>query len=240
MKDAKDIKLLKASEKPKLSGARGVIVRICNVLSLVVLTAVVTVAAGLLVSQLLGIKPMAVLSGSMEPAYATGSVVFVDTNADTDSVAVGDAITYSLAGGDTVVTHRVISIDNTQDTFTTKGDANNTIDCPVPFENLIGKAANFYIPYIGFLLTLAGTPQGWAIALFALAFILVLLMVPVILTPAKPSSKAETATESGEAKESVAKLAAGKLAQEGRAKKPAQGSGSKPGAHSRAKGHEVS
>jgi signal peptidase len=184
-------RVVKTGEKPqatcKPTGVRGIVIRVCNVLSLSILILIVIVAAGLLAAQALGFKPMAVLSGSMEPAYATGSVVFVDTNADVESVSVGDVVTYSLSGGTTVVTHRVIAIDEKKGLFTTKGDANEFEDGPVPYGSFIGRTAGFYIPFAGSILLMVGTTQGIAVALFFLAFIVVLLMVPVILTPSKPA-----------------------------------------------------
>jgi signal peptidase len=181
----------RAQQVQALTGVRAVVVRICNILSISILTLIVVVAAGLLVVQMLGFKPMAVLSGSMEPAYATGSVVFVDTNASVGSIAVGDTITYSLGESSTVVTHRVIAIDPDKSLFTTKGDANDTEDGPVPFSSFVGRTAGFYIPWAGSALLMVGTTQGIAVALFALAFIVVLLMVPVILTPAKAPKMAK-------------------------------------------------
>jgi signal peptidase len=180
-----------AQQVHELTGVRAIVVRICNILSISILTLIAVGAAALLLVQMLGFKPMAVLSGSMEPAYATGSVVFVDTNANVDSIAVGDTITYSLGESSTVVTHRVIAIDQDKNLFTTKGDANNAVDGPVPFSSFVGRTAGFYIPWAGNILLMVGTTQGIAVALFALAFIVVLLMIPVILTPAKPSKVAK-------------------------------------------------
>jgi signal peptidase len=175
--------------KQELTGVRAVVVRICNILSLGILVLIVVVAASLLAVQALGFKPMAVLSGSMEPAYATGSVVFVDTNVGAESIVVGDVITYSLSGGDAVVTHRVIGIDDRKGLFTTKGDANENTDGPVPFNSFIGRTADFYLPFVGSLLLTMNTVRGIAFALFLLAFIVVLLMLPVILTPSAPAAK---------------------------------------------------
>ncbi|MDR2109030.1 MAG: signal peptidase I [Coriobacteriales bacterium] len=175
----------------RLTGARAAVVRACNISSMGILSLIAVVAAGLLVAQMLGIKPMAVLSGSMEPTYATGSVVFVDTNADAAAVAVGDTITYSLGESNTVVTHRVIAINQDEQLFITKGDANEDEDGPVPFSRFVGRTAGFYLPWVGSALLMVGTTQGIAVALFVLAFIIILLMLPLILTPAKPAEAAE-------------------------------------------------
>jgi signal peptidase len=171
----------------RFTGVRRAVVRTCNVLSLSILILIVVIAATLLAVQALGFKPMAVLSGSMEPAYATGSVVFVDTNAAAESIAVGDTITYTFGAGGTVVTHRVIAIDTDARLFTTKGDANDTTDGPVPFGSLVGRALPFYVPYAGSALVMVGTTRGVAVALLVLALIVALLIVPVILGPADAS-----------------------------------------------------
>lgn len=54
----------------------------------------------------------------------------------------GDVVTYIINGG-TMVTHRVVSIDRTAGTVTTKGDANNSEDAPVKKENIVGKVIFF-------------------------------------------------------------------------------------------------
>jgi signal peptidase len=152
---------------------------------------VAATAAGLLAAQALGFRPLAVLSGSMEPAYRAGSIVFVDTNADAGSIRVGDTITYSVVDGGTVVTHRVVAIDQDDRLFTTKGDANGSEDGPVPFDSLVGRTVGFYIPWVGSLILMVGTAQGIAVMLFSLALIVILLMVPVILAPPRAGGVAE-------------------------------------------------
>ncbi|MDR1422887.1 MAG: hypothetical protein LBI64_08520 [Coriobacteriales bacterium] len=77
--------------EPERTGARTVIIRVCNVLLIGILSLVIIVAGALLVAQILGFKPMAVLRGSMEPTYQTGSLVFIDTNVSPDSIEQGTA-----------------------------------------------------------------------------------------------------------------------------------------------------
>jgi signal peptidase len=231
----------KGQSKQKLTGARAVVVRVCNILSLGILILVAAVAAGLLIVQALGFKPLAVLSGSMEPSYAPGSVVFVDTNADVEAIALGDTITYSVVDGGTVVTHRVIAIDFDDRLFTTKGDANENEDGPVPFNSFIGKTANFSIPWVGTLLLMMGTTRGIAITLFALAFIVILLMVPIILASPKPS-KADGGTaptgQTGQTEETTVKAI--EEAEDVRAAERTQSEGGIQGAHFRAGEWEAS
>lgn len=97
--------------------------------------------------RIFGIHPFVVLSGSMEDEIKTGSVAYADTKAKVEDVKVGDVIVFNA--GKSKVTHRVIAI-NENNTFTTKGDANETEDlAPVKFEDFGGKTM-FSIPYLGY------------------------------------------------------------------------------------------
>ena len=110
-----------------------------------------------LIPAICGIKPFVVLSGSMEPQIKTGAVAYVNTYIRVDAINVGDIIAFSV--GDEQVTHRVIQI-NEDNTFTTKGDANNTEDlAPVSFESYKGKTI-FSIPYLGKVMSLFQTSTG--------------------------------------------------------------------------------
>ncbi len=101
--------------------------------------------------RLFGINTYPVLSGSMEPAYKVGSVVYV-ADADKNELSKGDAITFKMSGG-TIVTHRIIEIVNNGDEvlYRTQGDANDTPDGTlVSYDDIIGKVA-FNIPYLGYV-----------------------------------------------------------------------------------------
>ena len=114
-----------------------------NIVTSTLLAAVVILAILLAGVRLFGIHPYTVLSGSMEPAYHVGSLVYV-VKADPEDLKVGDDITYML-NSSTVVTHRIVEIlpdedDPTVLRFRTKGIANNTEDgTPVHENNVIGK-----------------------------------------------------------------------------------------------------
>jgi signal peptidase len=107
----------------------------------------------------------------MEPAIPTGSILVSRTVAS-DSIIVGDIITFSGSGRDRFITHRVTAIDRTNGiVFTTKGDANNAEDpYPVPAENVVGKVL-VHIPFLGFILSFVKTPLG----------ILLMLVIPGLL-----------------------------------------------------------
>lgn len=98
-----------------------------------------------------------VLTSSMEPSLATGSLALVKSTPE-DELKVGDIITYNPLEGDNVlVSHRIISIDDDQ--ITTMGDNNNTPDRPLSYDAVIGKVL-FAIPILGYLIDYLKTPIG--------------------------------------------------------------------------------
>ncbi|HHX23401.1 MAG: signal peptidase I [Tepidanaerobacteraceae bacterium] len=103
-----------------------------------------------------------VLSGSMNPAFDTGSLVFVKPTS-ADMIKEGDIITYrGLGDGERLISHRAVAINNTEDGIhiTTKGDANDATDPnPVTSDNLVGKVV-LAIPYLGYLVNFTQTKQG--------------------------------------------------------------------------------
>lgn len=91
-------------------------------------------------------KPLVVLTGSMEPKFKTGSIIYYKS-VPTNEIKVGDVITFKL--GDSLVSHRVYSISD--GLYETKGDANNAVDATrIKASDIVGKDANFCIPYIGY------------------------------------------------------------------------------------------
>lgn len=99
--------------------------------------------------MLAGYHPVVVLSGSMEPTYHVGSVIYYK-EADFADINVGDAITFQ-AGEDGMVTHRVVEKSELSQNFVTKGDANETEDPnPVDYDEVIGKVWKVSIPYAGY------------------------------------------------------------------------------------------
>lgn len=115
----------------------GVLVCICG--------AVVVIAA--MACLLLHIRPAVVVSGSMEPAIHTGSMVFIDMDYRADHVVERDIIAYDANG--TMVTHRVKEL--TDEGFVTKGDANSDPDpATVSFDRYTGRVI-MWIPWIGYV-----------------------------------------------------------------------------------------
>ncbi len=98
--------------------------------------------------MILGYKPLVVLSGSMEPAFPVGSIIYY-SKVDPSELKVGDVITFRPNGGENMVTHRIHSIQDNK--FETKGDANSAVD-PVllEYQDIVGKDLEVCVPYLGY------------------------------------------------------------------------------------------
>ena len=135
---------------------------------LVVLLAILLVGV-----RLVGIVPYTVLSGSMEPAYHVGSLIYVQ-KVDPATLEVGDPLTYRMPDG-TVVTHRIIEVledGGLERRFRTQGDANEIPDgSPVSAGYIIGKPI-FTIPYLGYVSWFVQNPPGRYFALLLCAFMI--------------------------------------------------------------------
>lgn len=103
------------------------------------------------VPRAVGGAALTVLTGSMTPEIAVGSVVVVRP-VDPGTLQVGDVITYQKdPGKPAYVTHRILEIHQDTDpvTLTTKGDANRGADLdPIPVTAVRGKVL-FSVPYLG-------------------------------------------------------------------------------------------
>ena len=102
--------------------------------------------------MLFGYKPLVVLSGSMEPKYKVGAVIYYEEKFDIEK---GDVIVFQ-SSDDAFVTHRVEEVINNQ--FVTKGDANDSADAEkIDLQNVKGKAIDFNISYIGYYIQFVNT-----------------------------------------------------------------------------------
>ena len=163
--------------------------RIWDVITTILVIAVVLFALLLVGARLFGIQVYSVVSGSMEPEYPVGSLIYVK-KVTPDEVQIGDVITFVLSNK-TPATHRVINIDRETQLFYTQGDANFKInektgekeyleDAPVHFNNLIGKPI-FKIPVLGYVAYYIQHPPGMYVAIAAGAVLLLLVFLPDLL-----------------------------------------------------------
>lgn len=161
--------------------------KIWNAVTSILVALVVIAAVALVGVRLLGVQVFTVLSGSMEPTYHTGSVIYVKPT-DPYTIQSGQVITF-LLDEDTVATHRVVEVvpddeDASVIRFRTKGDANDSEDGSlVHYKNVIGTPV-FTIPYLGYLVSYIQQPPGTYIAISAAAILILLMFVPDILAAA--------------------------------------------------------
>lgn len=191
--------------------------KIWNVVSTVLVVLVVLCAVFLMGTRLMGYEVYTIITGSMEPVYSVGDLVYVhriyteDINAikdqaersaaiqkkiaavqdmvDSGELKVGDAITFVLNEDLVVATHRIVQIDEENKKIYTKGDANETVDSPLRYENIIGPV-KFSIPMLGYVSNFIQNPPGTYITIAAGAVLVILVFLPDFL----PKKKEEDST----------------------------------------------
>lgn len=84
--------------------------RIWSVITTIVVILIVFLAIALVGVRVIGLTPYTVLSGSMEPTYHVGSLIYVK-EVEPSEVEVGDPITFVVNEDLLVATHRVVEID---------------------------------------------------------------------------------------------------------------------------------
>lgn len=163
-----------------------------NVISVILVSIVVILAVLLAGARLIGLQPYHVLSGSMEPAYSQGDLIYVK-KVSAESVKVGDPITFVLNEDLVVGTHRVVEIDRENERFYTQGDALDHRDgAPVLFKNLIGVPV-FSIPYLGYVSDFIQTSPGMYIAIAFVVLLAAAVFLPDLLNKKSlPKEKEET------------------------------------------------
>ena len=165
--------------------------KLWDTVTTVLVILVVIFAVFLMGSRLVGLQVFNVISGSMEPTYSVGDLLYVK-NVDPDSVKVGDPITFVLNEDLVVATHRVVAIDSENRQFTTKGDANGTEDAsPVHFNNLVGVPV-FAIPLLGYVSAYIQSPQCMYVAIALGVVLLAAVFLPDMLIK-KPKEEQEAA-----------------------------------------------
>ncbi len=167
-------------------------------------------AVFLMGSRIMGFHVYTVLSGSMEPEYMVGDLLYVkhidnrDFSNITDpaalekakqekinkilsliekgSLKVGDPITFML-NETTVATHRIVEIDIENQKFVTKGDANETTE-EVMFLNLVGKVS-LSIPKLGWVSDFIQNPPGMYYTIAGGVVLILLVFLPDMISKKK-------------------------------------------------------
>lgn len=84
--------------------------KLWNVISMILVIAMVLLAIMLVGVRLVGLTPYSVLSGSMEPTYHVGSLIYVK-DIDPADIEIGDPITFVVNEDLLLATHRVVDIE---------------------------------------------------------------------------------------------------------------------------------
>ena len=162
-----------------------ILLNIWNKLTTVLVVLVVIMALLLAGPRIIGMQVFTVLSGSMEPTYHTGSLIYVK-DVNPFKLESGDVITFML-DEDTVATHRIVEVvpdeeDSSTIRFRTKGDANNAEDGSlVHYKNVLGSPV-FTIPKLGYFANFIQNPPGMYLAISAGAVILMMVFLPDLFT----------------------------------------------------------
>lgn len=165
--------------------------KIWSVVTTVLVTLLVLCAVFLMGSRVIGYKVFSVISGSMEPKYSVGDLLYVKAVDSMTDIHVGDDITFVLNEDLVVATHRVVRIDLEKKHFYTKGLANDTEDGePVHFNNIIG-VVGFSIPLLGYVSDFIQNPPGMYITIAAGAVLIVLVFLPDMLPKKKERETVE-------------------------------------------------
>ncbi|MFR3792774.1 MAG: signal peptidase I [Blautia massiliensis (ex Durand et al. 2017)] len=168
--------------------------KIWNIVTTLIVALIVVLAVVLVGSRLMGMRVFSVLSGSMEPNYPTGSLIFV-REVDPLTLGEGDVITFML-DEDTVATHRIVGVVPDEDDpsvirFQTKGDANDAPDGGlVHYKNVIGSPV-FCVPKLGYLMNYIQHPPGTYVAIAVFAVLLLLMLLPDLIFSGKAAEKEE-------------------------------------------------
>ena len=118
---------------------------------IILLIVIIAICVPLIVPKTMGYQLYTVVSGSMEPAVPTGSLVYIKY-VEPGDIETGDIIAfYGSDAQGSIITHRVVSNSNAMGEFITKGDANAENDMnPVTYEQYVGKMVRS-IPKVGAL-----------------------------------------------------------------------------------------
>ena len=98
--------------------------------------------------MLLGHNPVVITSTSMSPTLKVGSIVYY-TRTPEEDLKQYDMISFTYDDDDTLITHRINSINNGK--FETKGDGNDKADSKlIEYSNIRGRVSNVFVPFLGY------------------------------------------------------------------------------------------
>ncbi|KKQ95816.1 MAG: Type I signal peptidase [Candidatus Woesebacteria bacterium GW2011_GWB1_43_14] len=164
-------------------------VQILLVVVLVAIT-IISFAYKLPILSRLGLTFYTVVSGSMEPTIATGSLIY-SGKFSLEDLKKGDIITFVHSvdgGGSSIVTHRIDDVKKadiitftadkkeqktTKISFVTKGDANGSVDQKEVLPNQVLGKYQWGIPKLGYIAVFTQTQTGFVVLVVLPALILI-------------------------------------------------------------------
>lgn len=184
-----------AAHRAPRPGRRPGPLRVYGVVRSVLLSVAAVVGAVCLVvvgtSLVLGMRPVVVISGSMEPTLPVGSVLLARSVPAAD-VRVGDVVTVERPRGLGLITHRVVATTEAGDgawALELQGDANATPDAE-PYVVTSAAVHVAHVDGVGHLVLGLRTPAGLAVAVAsAAALVALFLLDPVALRRRDPAQE---------------------------------------------------
>ena len=160
----------------------GRMIRAANIVSNVVIAVLLLLVVAFAGVRLAGLTPYAVLSGSMEPLYPVGSLIYV-REVDPATIQPGDSVTFEKGDG-VVATHQAYEVDADAQEIRTQGIANinsdgsvmkdaepvsfsSVIGVPVACVPLLGYVNAFVTSTAGTFIVVAGAVVAIALSVFA-------------------------------------------------------------------------
>lgn len=173
------------------SGRRRVAWHVATAVRAALAGAGLTLLAVLCLPPLFGYRPLAVLSGSMEPAIHTGDLV-VSRRIAPGRARVGDVVTFREPGRSRMITHRLrsVQIEGATAKMVTKGDANDAPErWSVAAGGTIGRV-ELRLPRLGFVALWINSPYGRVGLIAVPALLLLAWELALIWRPGRAGGEA--------------------------------------------------
>lgn len=156
--------LYKEAEADSVRRGSKVAGHILSTLGAFIMLLVIAACLIVVVPGFAGYRSYVVASGSMEPLFPVGTIVYVE---ETEPLLLrtGEIIVFNdPSRGTTPITHRVVANNTDKQLIRTKGDANEGEDVnPVTYDNVIGTV-EYYLPYVGYAISLFASTFGKIVA----------------------------------------------------------------------------
>ena len=157
-------------------------IKMCKIYRMICVEVLAFIFLVICVPYVLGFRPYAIMTGSMEPRISPGDMVYIKA-VDIDDLELTDIVTFHQ--DNEIVTHRVIGIDKARYMISTKGDANKyNDDRKISITQVIGRV-EFVFPFIGYGLMYLQSDSGIISGTIFLIFFVLSIVIPQLLEKKK-------------------------------------------------------